>query len=195
MRRKKSRNFFGLFKRHPKPKRGRPAPRKYKQFRKKAIRSKAAKKTERKFQQFWGIRYAPNVISEPGLKKNVWLAGMGNSPGVFLADAPEGRETKRWKVPGRYLAATNASGNRIYLLRRRGLKKFGQKPKFVGYAFKTDYVPTGAIEKAGSHKSNRRWTHSHGRDERGRWPKVYRDAGGNYIYGPGTYRVTDWIRH
>jgi hypothetical protein len=140
------------------------------------------------------VKYAPEIIREPGHKgRGIYLAGMGVSPGVYLADGPEGKDRKKWVVRGRFIAATDSAGKRIFLLRRKGLKNFGKRPKFVGYAYETHYIPTGSIEKAGSHKSNKHWVHSHNKDENGKRPKVYRDAGGNYLYSPSTYRVTSWI--
>lgn len=196
--RKKRRNFFWG---HTKPRnrlnRYRPsrAPKKYRDLVAKATRSRNGKQAFKRFRKFWGIEAPPRIIAEPGCRKNVTLVGMGRSPGVYLANGVEGRETKRWKVKGAFLAASDAAGRRLFLLRRKGLKRFGQRPKFVGYAYETHYIPTGDIEKAGSHKSNRHWVHEHSKREKGRFPKVYKDAGGNYLYAPGTYRVTKWIYH
>lgn len=196
MRKKKKNSWW-----HPKPQRRVPkyrpsrAPKKYRDMLARATRGSQGKKALSRFRKFWGISTPPTVIAEPGVKKNIVLTGLADTNGVYLADAPEGRETKKWVVRGKFMAATDAAGRRLFILRRKGLKKFGQKPKFVGYARETHYVPTGEIERAGSHKSNRHWVHQHGREEKGRWPKVFKDAGGNYLYAPGTYRVTQWIYH
>lgn len=162
--------------------------------RRKSKRASSAK-AQRRFKRFWGVDVQDVLNFDDGRRGKKTLVGMGISPGVYLTDGPEGRARKKWTVKGRRWVATDAGGRRIFILSRKGARKFGKKPRFVGYARETRYIPYGSVERAGSPKSNRVWVHSHGSDEKGKYPKVYKDAGGNYLYAPGTYKVTSWIYH
>lgn len=167
----------------------------YKRTLKAASLSRNQKSALRRYKKFWGIPFPPEIVRAPG--PNIALAGMGYTTGIFLADGPEGKARRKWTIKGRRKVYTDPKGKKIIFLSKSkaGWKKLGRKPRFVGWAYKTDYRPTKAIEDAGSHKANTHWTHSHGSDEKGRWPKVYKDEGGNFIYAPGTFKVTDWIYH
>lgn len=146
-----------------------------------------------KYKQFWGVDPDHvNIIPAPGKMKV--LVSAGTTPGVYLSDCPrDGAGCKQWKVPGRRRIAFDTSGRRIYILAKGSQKNFGKGLKFVGYAHQSVYVPTKAMERAGSHKKNRIWIHRMG-EEGGTWPKVYKDKAGNFIYARGTYRIGKWIR-
>lgn len=151
-----------------------------------------------KFKKFWGLRAPTQIELIEGTKgKARFLVGMGYSPNVVLASRPNKRgenvkRIKTKKVRGRFAVACDPAGRRIYLIRKkRG--PIGKKLRFVGYAAETHYIPNRRVEKAGSFKRGKHWVHSHA-DEGGRFPKVYRDSSGNFIYGPGTYRIGKWIR-
>lgn len=101
-----------------------------------------------------------------------------------------GRATKFKRMRHAGTLACSPNGKKLYILRsNRGLSK---RKKLVGWATTTEYIPTRGIEKAGSFKSGQFWIHKHA-DDKGKWPKVYRDSNGNYHYGLGTYKVGKWI--
>lgn len=151
-----------------------------------------------KFRKFWGLRAPTKIELLEGTKGSTrFLVGMGYSPNVVLAARPNRRGEnvkgiKTKKIRGRFAVACDPEGRRIYLIRKkRGA--IGKRLRFVGYAAETHYIPNRRVEKAGSFKRGKHWVHSHA-DEGGRFPKVYRDSSGNFIYGPGTYRIGKWIR-
>ena len=141
---------------------------------------------------FWRLKDVPSLKVLPGSDSMV-LVGMGKSPAVNLADGPNKASSKRI-VRKRHsaLLATDPAGKRMFIIGRRGLPK---KPKltFAGWVPKTEYIPSKDLERSGTPKKYKHWVHSH-EDDHGKWPKVYKDQNGNYHYGRGTYRVTDWIR-
>lgn len=150
----------------------------------------------RRYSKFWGLPFPTGikVVDIPGPKnKTVVLVGMGRTPEVHLADGPKGRSKKRWKLRGKYMAAFDAAGRRIFILSGRNSGASRASMKAVGFAPETHYVPTGGMERAGSFKAGKYWVHKHD-DEGGRWPLVRRDQAGNFVYDPSTYTVTDWIR-
>jgi hypothetical protein len=171
-------------------------PRDYRQAFEKISRSRAGKKALAKYRKFIGIPAPTNISTiNDGSRGTKFLVGMGRVPMVLLADGPEGKHRKIKKIRGKWIGATNAAGTKIYLLKKSSRGPVGKKLKFVGYAPETHYVLTPAQEKAGSFKRGKYWIHKHGREEKGKWPRVYRDSSGNFVYGPGTYRVGAWIMH
>lgn len=155
----------------------------------------------RRFRQFWGV--APErktAFRLPGPSRNVTVVGLGQSPAVTLANGPEGRSTKVRRIRHRgYLVA---HGKRLMILSGRNSTAPRQKLTFVGYAPVTEYTPFRSVEQRGSFKRGKHWVHRHGSQERGNWPRVYRDQAGNYIYEPGghsrrsgkaTYRIGKWL--
>jgi len=199
------RNRFHLEDLLPKPKRSKnlknKMTREYRDVLSKAEASKIGKKALSRYRKFIGIPY-PTAISlikesknEKGRKgKLKFLVGMGYTPVVLLADGPEGKATRVKKIKGRRQVACSPDGKRIYLLKSKPNGPVGKKLKFVGYAPETHYILTRDQESAGSFKKGRYWVHKHGREERGKWPKVYKDSAGNYVYGKGTYHVGAWVR-
>jgi hypothetical protein len=170
-------------------------PRDYRQAFDRISKSRTGKKALARYRRFIGIPVPTNIsMIKDGSKGTKYLVGMGRAPVVLLADGPEGKHRKIKKIKGKWIGATNSAGTRIYLLKKNSRGPVGKNLKFVGYAPETHYVLTPAQEKAGSFKRGKYWVHRHGKEEKGKWPKVYRDSSGNYVYGPGTYRVSDWIR-
>lgn len=158
------------------------------------LRTSTGRKGLKKFRQFWSLPFPPELEADESLKKNLVLVGAGWTPGVFLASCP--RKTpgcKEKSIRGKKKIAFDVNGRRIFILSNGSQKNFGKNQKFVGYATRTEYVPTKGMEAAGSDKANRHWVHDH-EDEGGRWPKVFKDAAGNFIYAPGTLRINKWLR-
>jgi len=161
----------------------------------KITQSRSGKKALARYRKFWGIEFPTSVKQgrTPGSSNHEFLVGMGISPKVILADGPKGKETRKWEVKGKRTLATNVTGTRMFVLSGKNSNDRSEKLKFVGYAPETHYIPTKKMENAGTHKKGKYWIHKHD-DDGGRWPKVYQDSAGNFLYGPGTYSVTDWIR-
>lgn len=130
----------------------------------------------------------------PGAKnKSRVLVGMGRSPYAFLADGSEGKNRGVKKLNGNFLPAATPDGKQIIILSGRNLEEKSGRKKFAGYAPETHYIPTSEMERAGTHKRGKHWVHLHGKEENGRWPKVFIDAAGNLHYGKSTYRMDDWL--
>lgn len=168
-------------------------PRAYKKLLAK-LKGKGARKALDKYRKFWGIPYPTNiqaVKSKRGTGTR-YLVGMGVSPAVSLANGPRGKATKVKRLRGKRVVATDAAGRKIYVLASL-TKPIGKNKRFVGYAPVTEYIPTRDMEAAGTFKKGRHWVHEH-HDEGGKWPKVFKDSSGNFIYGRGTYRIGKWIR-
>lgn len=166
---------------------------KYKKMLDKVEGTAEGRKALARYRKFWGIPYPTDIriIEMPGpAKKTKFLVGMGKTGKGGKIQKKDGGMTSAKGV--RY-AATDASGKQIFLLTGRNSKSTSQDLTEVGVVEETHYVPTGTMEKAGTFKKNKYWVHRHD-DDGGRFPKVYKDAAGNYIYGRGTYSVTDWIR-
>jgi hypothetical protein len=182
-RRRRFRNYSRLKKRMPS---------RYKQALEKVEKTSSGRKALARYRKFWGLEYPTSIsqIDIPGVKKGETVVGMGTSPKVILADGPNKKSATRIRqVRGKRILATNTTGTRMYIV---GKGKNSGKKRFVGWAPETHYVPTKAMEKAGTHKKGKYWVHLHN-DDGGKWPKVFQ-AGNAFIYAPGTYRVTDWIR-
>lgn len=130
----------------------------------------------------------------PGAKnKSRVLVGMGRSPYAFLADGSEGKNRGVKKLNGNFLPAATPDGKKIIILSGRNLEEKSGRKKFAGYAPETHYIPTSEMERAGTHKRGKHWVHLHGKEENGKWPKVFVDAAGNLHYGKSTYRMDDWL--
>lgn len=170
-------------------------PSDYKRALTRAQASKIGKKALRKYRSFIGIPHptAINLIDD-GKRGTSFLVGMGTTPLVQIADGPEERHSRIKKLKQRRIVACDVKGRRIYLLKPNARGPIGKKLKFVGYVPETHYVLTKDQEAAGSFKKGKYWVHLHGKEEHGKWPKLYRDSSGNLVYGQGTYRVGDWIR-
>jgi len=177
--------------------RGRTGSAKFSAVLREAQKHTMGREALKRFRRFWGVSTPSKieVLERDRGGRMRFLVGMGWAPVAVIADRPNRRgkpEPKARKHRGRYIVATDAKGRRIYLIRnRRG--PIGKNLKHVGYAAETHYIPSTGIEKMGSFKRGKHWVHKHS-DEGGRYPKVYRDSSGNYIYGPGTYSVGRWIR-
>lgn len=177
-------------------------PAAYREMLQRVSKSAGGRKALKKYKKFWGIPYPTNVSQfkipgnlpgAGGRKGKAVLVGMGRSPMIVLANGPKGKATQIRRFRRKGVAAFNINGNRIYLLSGKQSRRKGSKLKFIGWAAETHYVPTGPMEKAGTFKKGRYWVHEH-HESGGKWPKAYVDSAGNVIYGPGTYRITDWIR-
>lgn len=140
--------------------------------------------------RFWGVEpQAITKLTTPG-KGRHQLAFLGDSPAVTIADRPNGKTSKKQRIKfGSHILVTgDPSGRRMMILNTRKGVPAKPKLKFVGYVVSTEYIPTKAIEKAGSFKAKRHWWHEH-KDRRGRWPRVWKDQNGNYYYGRATYYI------
>jgi hypothetical protein len=158
------------------------------------LKMRGGREALKRYRRFWGIKHPPEirVLNMPGPQKEMVLVGMGKSPALNLADGPEGRHRRKVRRAHKGIVACDASGRRIYILRTgRGARRRG-KPRFVGYANLLEYLPTKAVERAGSFKRNKHWVHRMG-EEGGTWPKVYMDQNGNYVFSKGSYRVGKWV--
>lgn len=152
---------------------------------------RSGRKVLSRFKRFWGVKDPPKlkVVNSPG-GGHIDLVGLGDCPHVNLADGPQGRCKRRWKLKKRGILACNPEGTRLYVLSGKSVP--GKPKKLLGYCPMTEYIPSVEIEKMGSFKKGRHWQHEHN-ERGGKWPKVYSDGKGNIIYGPGTYTVGKWI--
>ena len=184
--RRKNPNYRGVKRR---------APKRYKSFLSRVESTSQGKKALARFKKFWGIPLPTSIEEiESGKGRTRFLVGMGRSPVAVLSEGPKQNPGRIRKVRGSFMVATDTAGKRIYLIRKKNKgKAIGKNLTMVGYAPETHYVPSRAVEKAGSFKRNAYWIHKHD-DEGGRWPRVYKDSSGNFIYGKGTYSVGKWIR-
>jgi hypothetical protein len=152
--------------------------------------SSTGRKALARYKKFWGIM--PTGITEvevPWGEGETVLVGMGKA-GKGKIRLPSGRTVG---AKGSKTVACDASGRRIVLLSGRNKKGGKARLHEVGVAEETHYVPTPAMENAKTFKKGAYWVHRHD-DDGGRFPKVFKDQAGNYVYGKGTYTVTDWIR-
>jgi hypothetical protein len=146
-----------------------------------------------RYKKFWGIM--PTEIKSGELpggnqRRTKFLVGMGKAGkgGKILTPAGSTMTAK-----GAKLVACDASGKQIILLSGKNSTAPKAKLKEVGVVEETHYIPTSSQERAKTFKRGAYWVHKHN-DDGGKFPKVYKDQAGNYVYGPGTYKVTDWIR-
>jgi hypothetical protein len=193
------RNRFHVEDLLPKPRASKSAkqsmPAKYREMLNRVAKSRNGKKALSKYRRFIGIPHPTEMrlIGQSSKGKLKYLIGMGRSPAAFIADGPKGAHRKIRKLRGPWIPSFTSDGKKIILLRASGRGPVGKSLKFVGYAPETHYILTAAQEKAGSFKRGKHWVHKHD-DERGKWPKVYKDSSGNLVYGKGTYHVGAWIR-
>ena len=158
-------------------------------------KSAEGRKALARYKKFWGLPYPMNIrkINLPGPKnKKVFLVGMGKSPQVQIADGPKGKAKQVKKYKKNRIAAVSADGKQIFILTGKNGSGKGKR-KYLGYVPETHYIPTPAMEGAGTFKRGKYWCHLHS-DEGGKWPKARMDEAGNVIYDKGTYSVSDWIR-
>ena len=162
-----------------------------------AKRNRSGASVLKRHKRFWRVPYPPSIDHyDIGPKnKDIYLMGMGWTPEVHVS-AARNPGAEKTVVKGRWKVACSPNGRQIVIFTGR---QFKGPWKFVGYAPETDYIPTGELDRAGTPKGNTKWVHTHD-DEGGVWPRVFADHGGkltkatNFIYGTGTYSVTDWIR-
>jgi len=153
--------------------------------------SPEGRKALSRYKKFWGVMpHELRVVELPGPEKQTrFLVGMGRAGrGKIRTKGGKAVSTK-----GAKMVACDADGRQIILLSGRNSSAPQAKLKEVGVVEETHYVPTAELERSKTFKRNAYWVHKHN-DDGGRFPKVYRDQAGNYVYGRGTYTVTDWIR-
>lgn len=168
---------------------------KYSALMQKVLRRKDGRRMLRKFTRFTGLPYPTEIktVQLPGPKnRSTVLSGMGRSPRALIADGPEGKNSGTKQLRGKFTPVATPDG-KILLLSGRNSKDTKGKKKFAGYAPETHYVPTSEMERAGTFKRGKYWVHLHGKEENGRWPKVFVDSAGNIHYGKSTYRISDWL--
>lgn len=183
----------------------RQMPKGYRRAFMQALKLKGGKQALKRFRQFWRIPFPPAVSVMPdGKQQRTVLMGMGWTPEVHISDQKKGTNGKRVVVRGHWQVACTPNGRRILLL--SGKRALGKRLYPLGYAPETNYLPTREMEEAGTFKAKTHWQHLH-EDEGGVNPLVYADvppASGplprtvpshaNFVYAPGTYTITDWIR-
>lgn len=155
-------------------------------------------KLRRRFKRFWGVEpTAMKRFNEKPLRSLIphlrGLVSMGRSDRVVLRlDGAPGVRTLR----GKWTPYTDQSGKRILILSGAKIRPPFKK---IGTAPETWYYATPSMEMSGTHKKRTMWRHKH-TDDGGKPPVVFVDRNGkvdrrsNFVYGPGTYTVTDWIR-
>ncbi len=121
------------------------------------------------------------------------LVGLGRSPRIQIANGPKGKATQCRTIRSPGFLASTPSGRRMFIIRRNA-PGLGKPIKFLGHVVITDYLPPRDLERAGSFKAGKHWVHEH-HERGGKWPRIYQDKQGNFIYGPSTYRVGKWIEH
>lgn len=158
----------------------------------KATRTKQGKAAAARYKKFWGIPPAQVKTYKGAVKGMAVIASLGRSPGMYIANGPLSKATTITRTKHNGTLATDANGRRLMVLVGRHAPDL-KSLKPVGYAASTEYIPTRAMEKAGTFKKGARWIHHHS-ESGGHWPRLYRDRYGNYVYSTGTYRVGEWIR-
>lgn len=154
---------------------------------------KASSRGRSLLKKFWGVKRAPTIRivsgSLPGVGKRSTLVGLGQSPAITIADGPKQSHTKMVRRKHHGQLVSDATGKRLFILKGRPP---GGRLKFLGWVPTTEYLPYPGVESMGSFKKGKHWVHSHD-DANGRWPKVYADQNGNYVYARGSYRVGKWL--
>jgi hypothetical protein len=154
---------------------------------------KASPKGKSLLRKFWGVRKPPTIKTLggklPGVGSNATLVGLGQSPAITIADGPMKRHSKIVRRKHHGQLVTDSHGRRLFILNGRPP---GGRLKFLGYVPTTEYIPYPGVEAMGSFKKGKHWVHSHN-DSNGRWPKVYVDRNGNYVYARGSYKVGKWL--
>jgi hypothetical protein len=167
-------------------------PAKYRRMLTLALATTEGRRALARYRKFSGLPWPTEILAihSPGTRQRRTLVGLGRTPQLVIAKR---RGDRPIRIRRNGIVTTNASGKRIIVL--SGVDSHERNPRlqFVGFAAETHYHPTRAQEQAGTSKAGKYWVHKH--DEGGgRWPRVYVDQAGNYVYGPGTYRVSNWIR-
>jgi hypothetical protein len=167
-------------------------PAKYRRLLAMALATAEGRKALARYRKFSGLPWPTEILAihTPGRRQRRTLVGLGRTPQVVIARR---RGERPMRIRRNGIVTTNASGKRIMVL--SGVDNHDSNPRlqFVGFAAETHYHPTRAQEKAGTSKAGRYWVHKH--DEGGgQWPRAFVDQAGNIVYGPGTYRVSNWIR-
>lgn len=158
---------------------------------------RSMQKGARLYRRFWGVHPKKlrilGCIGQPKRQQREVFVSLGRSPAVTVANGPKGRATKITRRPIRGRLATSYRGKRLCILTdlKRGLAPANTR-KFLGWIPKTEYIPSAALEKAGSFKAGAHWQHMH-HERGGKWPKAYRDGYGNIIYGPSSYTIGKWL--
>ena len=150
------------------------------------LNSKKAQSAVNRYNKFWGVSQPQDVKTVTSPAEKI-LVGAGKTTGIYLADGNDIKFGKR-----RDIYFDDAKKPKLYVLAPGSQASFGKNLREIGRARETHYIPTKALEKAGSHKKNTYWIHKHD-DDGGKYPKVYKDAAGNYIYGTGTLRIGEWM--
>ena len=151
------------------------------------------KKALKKFKQFWGVPLPVEIkkLEIPGpQKKTLRLTGLGRAPKAFIADEPGG---KTRSISGPFTVVCDPDGKKVMLLSGKSCNANKAKLTFLGYVPKTEYIPSRALESAGTFKKGKHWVHLHN-DEGGEWPKAWVDQAGNIRYGVSTLRIGKWMR-
>jgi len=173
-------------------------PEPYKQALSNYAATKEGRKALSRYRKFWGVPYPVELddYEIPGPNKTVRMVGLGTTPHAYISGKPQGKGGRARRIKGPFLVVADANGKQVMLLRKRKSKQRRgnrRKKKFLGWVPQTDYVPSAALEKAGTFKRGKYWVHKHD-DEGGTWPKAWQDQQGNIIYGPSTLRVDKWMR-
>ena len=164
--------------------------------------SATGKSLLRRTRKFWNVPFPPAVSYLTGEKERALrslgirgLMSMGRSDRVVIRAAKKKRAPTKI-LRGKWKPYADVSGRRILMLSGKAIKLPFVK---VGVAPETWYFPTKAMEALGTDKARTMWRHLH-TDDGGKPPDLYADRGGkidrnsNFVYGRGTYSVTDWIR-
>ena len=161
---------------------------------KRVLKTRKGRAAASRFSRFWGIKKIPafQMIDVPGVGKNTPYVGLGKSPAIYIADGPKNRHTKKKKIVRRGILIADARGRRLAILSGRSMRG-KRRLKRLGHVYQTDYLPCGAIEKAGSFKSGKWWQHDHSHAG-GKWPIAHEDQAGNIWYSKGSYTVGQWLR-
>ncbi len=167
-------------------------PKAYRKVLDRVQRSAHGRTALKAYELFWGIPYPPEItIRKLGKdRKKTATVCLGISPAVFIAKKRGG---KARKIAGKRRLAFDPRTRRLMIVNPSSRGPVGQDLKFLGYAPETHYVPTQSMERTGTFKRGKYWVHKHD-DDGGKWPEVWMDSSGNYLYGKGTYKVDRWLR-
>jgi hypothetical protein len=167
-------------------------PKAYRKVLERVQRSAQGRSALKAYELFWGIPYPPEIdIRKLGKDRSrATRVCLGISPAVFIAKKRGG---KARKIPGKRRLAFDPRSRRMMVLNMKSKGPVGKNLSFLGYAPETHYIPTPAMERTGTFKTGKYWVHKHD-DDGGKWPEVWVDSSGNFIYGQGTYKVDRWLR-
>lgn len=170
---------------------------------KRLMGSATGKSLLRRTRRFWNVPFPPAVSFLTGSKEHALrsmgirgLMSMGRSDRVVIRASKTKKRSATKTLRGKWKPYADVGGKRIILLSGKKIQLPFVK---VGVAPETWYFPTKAMEALGTDKARTMWRHLH-TDDGGKPPDLYADRGGkidrnsNFVYGRGTYSVTDWIR-